>query len=68
MAANKTQGGRKKRVGRPAGPPESVRRNRVVAFITDAELAKLHRMADQKDSPLATVVYQLLSGALKRRR
>ncbi len=69
MAGKQTRaGGKRKRVGRPAGPPETVRRNRVVAFVTDAELSKLHRISDERDLPMATVVYQLLVASLKRRK
>ena len=55
-------------MGRPAGPPEKLRRNRVVAMVTDAELAKLHRLTDDKDLPLSTIVYEILARALKRRK
>ncbi len=55
-------------MGRPAGPPENVRRNFVRAMVTDAELAKLKRMADEQDLPLSTVVYRILARALKRRK
>jgi hypothetical protein len=37
-------------------------------MITDAELEKLEQLAEQRDQPLSTVVYELLSAALKRRR
>ncbi len=69
MAARK--GGGKRRMGRPkgsGGPPETVRRNRVVVMLTDGELAKLHRLAEAKDLPLGTAAYELLAGVLRRRR
>jgi hypothetical protein len=56
------------KMGRPAGPPENVRRNRVVVFVTDAELAKLHRMTEDSGRPLGTVAYELLGRALRGRR
>ncbi len=37
-------------------------------MVTDAELAKLYRLADEQDQPLSTAVYQILSRALKRRK
>jgi hypothetical protein len=55
-------------MGRPPGPPEKVRRNLVRAMVTDSELEKLERMADQHDKPLSTVVYEILARALKRRK
>lgn len=56
-------------MGRPpgtGGPPESVRRNRVVVMLTDAELATLHRLAESRELPLGTVAYQLLVRSLRR--
>lgn len=53
-------------MGRPPGPPEQVRRNRVAVMLTDAELATLHRMADAQAKPLGTVAHELLSKALRR--
>ena len=68
MAAKGKQSGKRARVGRPAGPREKLRRNRVVAMVTDAELAKLDRMAEAKDLPLGTVVYEIVAQALRRRK
>jgi len=56
------------KMGRPAGPPENVRRNRLVVFVTDVELAKLHRMTEDSGRPLGTVAYELLGRALRSRR
>ena len=61
-------GGQRKRVGRPAGPPENVRRNRVIAQLTDAEFKKLHRLAEKRDLPVGTLVYEILARSLKRRK
>ena len=55
-------------MGRPAKPTGQVRRNRVVVMVTDAELAKLHRLADAKDLPLGTVAYQIFAPSLSRRK
>ena len=57
--------------GRPkgtGGPPEKVRRNRVVLMLTDAEFAKLNTLAEKADRPMGTEAYALFSSALKRRR
>ena len=69
MAAKR--GARRKSMGRPkgsGGPPEKVRRNRVVITLTDAELAKLHRLADRKNLPLGTAAYEIVARALGRQR
>lgn len=58
-------------MGRPkgsGGPPEKVRRNRVVLTVTDAELEKLHRLAKSKSLPLGTTAYEIVARALRRRR
>lgn len=53
-------------MGRPAGPPEKVRRNRLTITVTDAELEKLQRKAAAEGRPFGTVAYELFSRALKR--
>ena len=55
------------RPGRPRHPPETVRRNRVVVTLTNGELAKLERLADERDLPLSTAAYEVLARFLKRR-
>ena len=45
-----------------------MRRNRVFAQVTDAELKKLEHLADEQDRPLSTVVYEILARSLNRRR
>jgi hypothetical protein len=55
-------------MGRPAKPREEVRRNRVVVMLTDEELAKLHRWAEERDLPLGTVAYEVVGRALARRK
>jgi hypothetical protein len=69
-AATKKRGTRAK-MGRPkgsGGPPESVRRNRVTATFTDAELADLERMAAAREVPVGTLLYEFAKRALKRKR
>lgn len=68
-AVRKTgRGGPRPGSGRPRGPIEAVRRNRVVVMLTDAELAKLHRLSEARELPLGTVAYQLFEPALRRAR
>ncbi len=55
-------------MGRPPGPPQKVRPNRVVTYVTNAELAKLERIADREGKPLSAVVHQILSRSLERHR
>ena len=64
MAARKRE---RLKMGRPAGPPESVRRNRVTFTLTDAELVKLQELAAEKDLPAGTVAYTIIAKALRRR-
>jgi len=63
--AVKAAGGRR-RMGRPPRPPEEVRWNRVTFTLTDAELAKLERLAEEKDLPLGTVAYEIVVRTLRR--
>ena len=70
MAAVKKRKGRK-RMGRPkgsGGPPEKVRRNRVTATLTDAELVVLERLADDRGLPVGTMLYELVKKTLARRK
>ena len=54
-----------KRMGRPRLNPETVRSNRIVTFVTNSELAKLERIADQESVSLSAVVHRILSEFLK---
>jgi len=53
-------------MGRPPGPPEQVRRNRVTTTLTDAELRTLERMAVNRGLPAGTMLYELVKRALHR--
>ena len=55
-------------MGRPPGPPEKVRRNRITTFLTDAEFAKLERLADRDDVALSAAAYEILARALRRQK
>lgn len=59
---------RRKKVGRPPKPQEEQRRNRVVITLTDADLARLHRVAEEKSLPLASVAAEFVIRALRRRK
>ena len=59
-------GGARPGAGRKPGPPELVRRNRVVVMLTDAELAELERRAERNDAPLGAVAYKIVAASLAR--
>jgi len=60
-------GGPRKGSGRKATGSE-VRRNRVTIMLTDSELAKLQRWAEEKELPFGTVAYGIVARALARRK
>ena len=74
MAAKKSSGwgGSRRGAGRPkgsgSGPSPNARVNRIAVMLTDVELAKLERIAVRKRLPVATLAYQLMSGALRKTR
>ena len=62
------RGGRQRRLGRPPKNTEKLRDRRVVVMVTRAEQAKLGRLAERDRLAPATLAYQMLSEALRRRR
>ena len=68
MAKKRTRAGGRQPLGRPPGPPEKVRRNKVFAMLTDSEMEKLERLAEEQELPLSTAVYEILARFLKRRK
>ncbi|HTF32791.1 MAG TPA: hypothetical protein VK714_03705 [Myxococcota bacterium] len=60
-------GGARPGSGPKAKPTGQVRRNRIVVMLTDGELAKLHRLAEEKSLPLGTVAYEFVARGLTRR-
>ncbi len=54
-------------MGRPPGPAERVRNRRVSVMVTEAEYRELERRAEKADLPAATVLYNLVTKALRRR-
>ena len=61
------RGGPRPGAGRPRGPSGDLRRNRIAFMVTDAELAKLERLAKERRLPLGTVAYEIVERALRRR-
>ena len=59
---------RKRTWGRPAGPPEKLRGNRITTFLTDAEFAVLKARAAARDLPRSAIAYEILARSLKRRK
>jgi len=68
MRTRSGRGGPRVGAGRPAGPIEELRRNRIAFMVTDTELAKLERLADERRLPLGTVAYEIVERALRRRK
>ena len=56
----------RRRMGRPARPAETARRNRVVTLVTDAELEKLTSIVEAENRSLSAVVHQILKKHLSR--
>jgi len=56
-----TQRKERKQMGRPRLNPEEARSNRIVTFVTNSEMAKLERKADQGRVSLSSAVHQILS-------
>ncbi len=54
--------------GRPPRAPESVRRNRVVTLITDAEFEKLTKLAEKEGKSVSALTHEVLSRFLRRRK
>jgi antitoxin component of RelBE/YafQ-DinJ toxin-antitoxin module len=55
-------------MGRPPGPAEDVRRNKVGTTVTDAEREHLEQIADERGVPVSVVIYELISRMLRRRK
>lgn len=58
----------KLRQGRPALSLEVRRSNRVVTFLTDAELAQLQGVAAEDGSSLSAAAHKILASSLARRQ
>ena len=58
----------KPRMGRPPSPRDRVRRNRIVTYVTDSDLARLEQAAEKSRSSLSSLVYQYLQHTLETER
>ena len=58
--------GKKIRLGRPPSPPNKVRGNRVVTFVTDGDLFELTRLSEADGRSISAVCYQMINESLKR--
>ncbi len=59
-------GGARAGAGRKPGPPEKVRRNRVVVMLTDAEHEQLEGHARRAKEPLGATAYKIVAAFLRR--
>ncbi len=55
----------RQRLGRPRLNSEEARSNRIVTFVTNSEMVKLERIADQERRSLSAVVHRILFKFLK---
>lgn len=60
-------GGPRKGAGRKPDPQSGVRRNRVTVTLTDSELDALHKLAEERDLPVGTTLYELVKRRLRTR-
>ena len=58
----------RKRLGRPPSPPDEVRGNRVVTFVTDEEFAELRARAEQARTSLSRHLHELLLEGMQHRK
>jgi len=69
MKTHKTWGGARKGAGRPLGSGTGHRAgsrvNRIAVMLSDAELAKLIKLARKQRLPNSTAAYELVSKGLK---
>jgi len=65
MTKKETLSTGRQRWGRPRLNPETARSNRVVTFVTNGELAKLERIAEQERISLSAAAHRILSRLLK---
>lgn len=50
------------RRGRPPLPPEKVRANRVVTFLTDPQLDRLKKISREDSETISSLCYRIISG------
>ena len=54
------------RRGRPPLPPDEVRANRVVTFVTDPELATLRQLSRQENNTISAICHRIITRYLDR--
>ncbi len=54
----------RRRSGRPPAPPETLRSNRVVTFVTDRELSDLRALSVSRNLSLSAACHCLISSSL----
>ena len=52
------------RPGRPPSPPDKVRANRLVTFVTNSELSELARLAASRELSMSAICHQLIGESL----
>ena len=60
----KSKGSTRPRLGRRPKPPDDVRSERVVSFLTPGELDSLVELADARGASISAVVHQILRSKL----
>jgi len=58
--------GKRPRFGRPPKPRDEVRSERVVSFVTPAELDALNELAEEREESLSALIHRILLSALAR--
>ena len=54
------------RRGRPPLPPDEVRANRVVTFVTDPELATLKQLSKEESNTISAICHRIITRYLDR--
>lgn len=67
VGASQGERGGKSRRGRPRRSQEEARSQRVVTFVTKAELEDLEQIAQREDRSLSAVVHRMIAGHLRNR-
>lgn len=52
--------------GRPPLPPDKVRANRVVTFVTNPELALLKQLSKEESDTISAICHRIIARGLKR--
>ena len=62
----KRQEENRRKIGRPRKNPDQTRSNRIVTFVTNAELAKLDQVAGENKMSLSAVVHKSIRNFLDK--